>query len=109
MAKSKMVLTPDQQLVRRTQRWAVNLGVNPSDVIIADVPKKWGTCDSSGVITLSPDLTDMPDEFQDYVVVHELLHLRYPNHGKAFDAMMTATIPNWRLLAVTNVQLAEAA
>jgi len=38
------------------------------------------------------------EEFQDYVTVHELIHLRYRNHGKQFHAMMTAMVPRWREL-----------
>jgi predicted metal-dependent hydrolase len=34
--------------------------------------------------------------FQDFVVAHELLHLRLPNHGRLFKALMTAHVPNWR-------------
>jgi predicted metal-dependent hydrolase len=34
--------------------------------------------------------------FQDYVIVHELLHLRVPNHGKLFKSLLTAYLPGWR-------------
>jgi hypothetical protein len=34
--------------------------------------------------------------FQDFVIAHELLHLRVPNHGKVFKALMTAHVPRWR-------------
>lgn len=49
-----------------------------------------------GTITLASDLTERETEFQDFVIVHELLHFRVPNHGKLFKALMTAHLPNWR-------------
>lgn len=98
MARPKMVLSDDQVLTRRTMAWATKIRVNPSLVVIAELKTKWGSCAPDGVITLAADLVDMPKEFQDYVVVHELLHLRYRSHGKAFTAMMTALVPGWREL-----------
>jgi predicted metal-dependent hydrolase len=59
---------------------------------------KWGSCSSKGVVTLAADLADQEQEFQEFVTVHELLHLRIPNHGRLFKALMTAYIPNWRRL-----------
>jgi len=78
--------------------WATKIRVNPSRIVITELPKKWGSCAPDGVVTLAEDLVDLPEEFQDYVVVHELLHLRYRSHGKAFTAMMTALVPDWRKL-----------
>lgn len=46
--------------------------------------------------TLAADLLDETDNFQDFVVAHELLHLRVPNHGRLFKALMTAHVPGWR-------------
>ena len=38
--------------------------------------------------------------FQDFVIAHELLHLRVPNHGRIFKALLTTHIPNWRQLKI---------
>lgn len=98
MAKPKMSLTADQVLTRKAMDWATKIRVNPSRIVITELTTKWGSCAPDGAVTLAHDLVDMPEEFQDYVVVHELLHLRYRSHGKAFTAMMTALVPDWREL-----------
>lgn len=51
-------------------------------------------------MTLSADLLEKSDAFQDFVVAHEMLHLRVPNHGRLFKALMSAHVPNWRKLAI---------
>lgn len=102
MAKPKMILTADQVLTRKAMAWATKIRVNPSRIVIADLSKKWGSCAPDGVVTLAQDLVDMPGEFQDYVIVHELLHLRYRSHGKAFTAMMSALVPGWRELEASS-------
>jgi predicted metal-dependent hydrolase len=91
-------LYPEQQLKRRTMAWAVKLKVNPAEVVIGVMPTKWGSCSPEGVVMFAEDLADTDPEFQDYVIVHELLHLRYSNHGRRFKAMMTAMVPRWREL-----------
>jgi predicted metal-dependent hydrolase len=95
---TKSSLYPEQQLRRRAMGWAVKLKVNPEQVQIKRLPGKWGFCAPDGVVALTDDLATEGEEFQDYVIVHELLHLRYHDHGKQFKAMMTALLPNWREL-----------
>ena len=91
-------LYPDQLLKRRAMAWAMRLKVNPQKLVIADLPKKWGSCSPAGVVTFADELADTDEAFQDYVIVHELLHLRYRTHGKRFQAMMSALVPTWREL-----------
>jgi predicted metal-dependent hydrolase len=91
-------LYPDQQLKRRAMAWALRLKVNPERVDITEMPEKWGSCTSNGVVTFADELAETDEAFQDYVIVHELLHLRYRTHGKRFQAMMSALVPNWRQL-----------
>ncbi|MEB1529741.1 M48 metallopeptidase family protein [Xanthomonas sp. WHRI 7945] len=87
---------PAQDLKRRVMTWAVKLKVNPRGVRLQEMRQKWGSCSSSGTITLAIDLLDRDEQFQDYVIVHELLHLRYSTHGKVFKALMSAYVPRWR-------------
>jgi len=89
--------------VKRTERlkdrvalWAIRLRVKPRLVRVQRMTQKWGSCSTAGTITLAADLNDHEAGFQDFVIAHELLHLRVPNHGRLFKALMTAHIPNWR-------------
>ena len=80
----------------RVEYWAQRLGVRPRRVRIQPMTRKWGSCSTSGIVTLAADLADQDTDFQDFVIAHELLHLRVPNHGKLFKALMTAHLPDWR-------------
>lgn len=93
---TKSSLYPEQQLRRRVMGWAVKLKVNPEKVFIERLPGKWGSCAPDGIVTFAEGLAKEGEDFQDYVIVHELLHLRHRDHGKQFKAMMTALVPNWR-------------
>lgn len=93
-------LSEQDALKQRVARWAIKLKVNPKLVRIQKMTRKWGSCSSAGIITLAIDLLDEPESFQDFVVAHELLHLRIPNHGRLFKALMTAHAPGWRSLEV---------
>jgi len=89
---------PAGELRRRAWTWAVKLKVNPRVVRVQEMRRKWGSCSSGGTITLAYDLLDRDERFQDYVIVHELLHLRFATHGRVFKAVLSAYIPGWREL-----------
>lgn len=84
----KSSLYPIQDLHRRALAWALKLKVNPRVVRVQAMRHKWGSCSSAGTVTLASDLLDQDARFQDYVIVHELLHLRYSTHGRVFKALM---------------------
>jgi predicted metal-dependent hydrolase len=94
----KSSLYPAQELRRRALAWAVKLKVNPRAVRIQTMTRKWGSCTSGGTVTLARDLLDQCVRFQDFVVVHELLHLRFASHGRVFKAILSAHVPGWRSL-----------
>lgn len=85
----------------RVALWAIRLKVRPRLVRIQHMTRKWGSCSTAGTITLAADLIEKETGFQDFVIAHELLHLRVPNHGRLFKALMTAHVPNWRTLDMT--------
>ena len=80
----------------RVDYWARRLNVRPRLVRVRRMTQKWGSCSTSGIVTLASDLADRELSFQNFVIAHELLHLRVPNHGKLFKALMTAHVPGWK-------------
>jgi predicted metal-dependent hydrolase len=83
-------------LRQRVEYWSKRLKVEPRLVRVQSMTRKWGSCSTLGIVTLADDLADQESGFQDFVIVHELLHLRVPNHGKVFKALMSAHVPGWR-------------
>ena len=90
-----------EAICERAEAWARRLNVQPRLVRVRRMTRKWGSCSTSGVLTLAADLIEQEPGFQDFVIAHELLHLRVPNHGRLFKALMTAYVANWKTYEVT--------
>ena len=88
---------PERARVLKIQvdRWASKIGVTPVRVQVQHMTKKWASCSPGKRISLSRDLLGEDTAFQQVVIVHELLHLRVPNHGKLFKGLMNAFVPGW--------------
>ena len=95
----KSSLFPTQELKRRTLGWATRLRVNPKVIRVQAMRSKWGSCSSAGTVTLASDLAVQDQRFQDYVIVHELLHFSVPNHGKLWKSLMRAHLGNHECLS----------
>lgn len=57
---------------------------------------RWGSCNGSGAILLNTELARAPTYCIDYVVTHELCHLRHPHHGPKFYQLLSRLMPDWR-------------
>ena len=72
----------------RVAAWAGELRVKPKVIRLQRMRRKWASCSTSGWVSFSIRLLRQPRDFQDYVIVHELLHLKIPNHGKLFKSLL---------------------
>lgn len=63
---------------------------------IKTMEKRWGSCSSSGHLVLNPHLIKAPRECIDYVLLHELAHLKHHDHGSAFWKLIETVDPDWR-------------
>jgi hypothetical protein len=61
-------------------------------IAIKNNVSNWGSCSSKGNINLNMRLILLPEHLQDYVILHELCHLRYPDHGPAFHALLDSLL-----------------
>ncbi len=75
--------------------WAAVMGLNPGRVQMRTMYRKWGSCSSNGNITLNTALYWLPDHLVEYVVVHELAHLKVFNHSPTFWALVGQYIPEY--------------
>ena len=75
-------------------------GLSPSGVTVRKMARRWGTCyHREGTVHLSLTLAEYPPECLSYVLLHELLHLRYPDHGREFHAALDRYMPDNRAVA----------
>jgi predicted metal-dependent hydrolase len=75
---------------------AAALGVSFERITIRDQRTRWGSCSSRGTLSFNWRLVLAPFEVLDYVVVHELCHLREPNHSPRFWRLVASRRPGWR-------------
>jgi predicted metal-dependent hydrolase len=78
------------------REWADRIGVEPQRVQVQKMTKKWASCSPSGIVSFSNDLLDERRDFGEAVIVHELIHLIAPNHGRLFRGLYSTFMPNWR-------------
>lgn len=71
------------------------LSVARPEVVVRAMTQRWGSCSPSGRILLNVDLVKLPLSCIDYVVIHELCHLKVRNHGPKFWRLVTQFSPNW--------------
>jgi predicted metal-dependent hydrolase len=77
--------------------WAGSMGVRYGFLGVRRMVTRWGTCvPARGRIWLNVALVTRPPALLEYVVVHELAHLREASHGRAFQALMDEHLPDWR-------------
>jgi len=76
--------------------WSERIGVQIKRVQIRAMRNKWASCSTGGTLTLSADLFKLPRDLVEYVICHELVHLRIPHHGKGFCALMGCYMSDWQ-------------
>lgn len=83
-------------LPKKLNYYAERMGVHPTGCTITSAKKRFGSCSSKGRICFSCFLMLFPEEAIDYVVVHELAHLKEMNHSPRFYAIIQKTLPDYR-------------
>lgn len=78
-------------LIARFNRYQVK----PSAIKLKEMATRWGSCTATGQILLNPRLVCAPRICIEYVIMHELCHLVYRNHTKAFYELLTQEMPDW--------------
>jgi len=82
----------------RVREWAAKIDVPVQSITLRPMKTKWASCSSNGNFTFEVQLLDLDQDLGDYVIVHELLHLRVPNHGKLWQSLMRVYLGDYEEL-----------
>ena len=85
-----------RELPGRLLELARRLGLEVARVTIRNQRSRWGSCSPKGVIALNYRLVEMPADVRDYIMVHELIHLRQPDHSRRFWTLVEQAFPAFR-------------
>ena len=84
------------ELSARAWELAAETGMDVKEVTVRNQRTRWGSCSSGGVISLNWRLIQAPLFVRDYIIFHELMHLREMNHSSRFWARVEEVCPGWR-------------
>jgi predicted metal-dependent hydrolase len=84
------------ELPERCQALACTAGVRVDRVSVRNQRSRWGACSPSRVITLNWRLIQMPESVSDYVIFHELMHVKQPNHSRRFWREVDSVCAWWK-------------
>ena len=86
-----------EEIVRtKIEKYAILLKVMPNKVRIKDIKYAWGSCSSNRNITISKKLAKKEEKVIEYVVLHEMCHLKYMNHSKEFWNLVESYLPEYK-------------
>jgi len=80
----------------RAAFWSARMGLAYRGLRVKDQRTLWGSCSREGNLNFNWRVVLAPPEVLDYLVIHELAHLREMNHSRAFWALVAAQCPEWK-------------
>ena len=84
-----------ERLPERVAVYCKRLGINEPPVLIRNQRQRWGSCNSKGELRINWRIIMAPMRLVDYVIAHELCHLKEPNHSRAFWKLLRQVISDW--------------
>jgi predicted metal-dependent hydrolase len=91
-------ITGKAEFKKRVSAWAEKLGAHVTSITVRPMTTKWASYSTAGRLTFDSSLLELPDQLQDYVIAHELLHFHAPNHGKLWKSLMRAHLGEYERL-----------
>lgn len=94
--RERLIKLAKAVLPQKVRQYAELMGVEPAGITITGAEKRFGSCSGKNRICFSWRLMRYPEAAVDYVVVHELAHIRHKNHGRDFYAFIEDILPDYK-------------
>lgn len=80
----------------RIRHFNTHYGLPIKKIAIRNQKSRWGSCSRKGNLNFNYKLTFLPPELRDYVIVHEICHIKEFNHGRGFWQLVAETVPEYK-------------
>ena len=94
--RAELIRLAKETLPGKVEHYGRIMGLRPTGLTITGARKRFGSCSAKNRICFSWRLMQYPEEAVDYVVVHELAHIRHKDHSRNFYACVEEVLPDWR-------------
>ena len=85
-------------ITERVRYFNTHYGLSVGKIAIRNQRSRWGSCSKKGNLNFNYRLAFLPEELRDYVIVHEICHIKEFNHGRGFWDLVSVTMPEHRAL-----------
>jgi predicted metal-dependent hydrolase len=89
-------------------KWSDKLNVKTKTIALRPMKNKWASCSTKGNLNFNEELLGLDKQIGNYVIVHELLHFHYPNHGRVWKSLMVAYVGDYERIEKKLKQIAGA-
>ena len=91
-------LKAKEKITSRLEKWAEKTGLTYNQLRFQKMEKRWGSCSNKNNILINTEAIKLPYSLIDYLIVHELCHIKEKNHSKAFWTELSKHLSNWKAL-----------
>jgi len=99
-AMKKKIWKDKSEFKKRVHDFAKKMDINVKSLSLRTMTTKWASCSTEGNLNFNKDLLNIERDLGEYVIVHELLHFKVPNHGKLWKSLMRAYLGDYEELEV---------
>jgi len=92
---------------KQVREIAEKMEIQIKSLAVRPMKNKWASCSTDRNLNFNKQLLDLDKELGDYVIVHELLHLNVPNHGKLWKSLMTAYLGDYEKIELKLKKIAS--
>ncbi|SLM28989.1 Metal-dependent hydrolase family protein [Desulfamplus magnetovallimortis] len=84
-----------EKILPLVKNWSETMGLIPNSVSLRKLSKRWGSCTNDNDILINFDAVKLPFSLIDYIVIHELTHIKHKDHSKDFYRELAKDAPDW--------------
>lgn len=81
----------------RVTEWAEKMSLSPQELCFRKTKRQWGSCSAKNVLSFNTMMLKLPEDVIQYIIVHELAHIKHKHHQKAFWQLVEAHLPQYKL------------